>query len=287
MLQGQRRFAAFGLTRSLYALSRLAAGLALVSLGGGALGAVAALPAGAFLALLGGLFFLGPSVWKPGPALSGQLLKDGLRLSAGALVAYAAYMSLLNNDLLWVNRSFSSVLAGSYATAVLLRRVLILLPGAVVVIMYPRVVAKVAQGSLPDRLLFRTAAVITLSIGLLAGLYFAYGEALVDLAFGPGYAAAGPLLGWLGLGMLGYSLSSVWMNFYLATRPAPYVVLLAVVAGLQNVLLARYHASLAQVTAVFSGTGWLLVLGGLLLYLLWLRPGIIRTNVIRNQEAGA
>jgi O-antigen/teichoic acid export membrane protein len=181
-------------------------------------------------------------------------------------------MTLLNNDMLWVNRVFAAEMAGSYATAVVLRRVLAVLPGAAVVVMYPRVVAQVARRELPDGLLGWTAgAVIGITLCLTL-VYFAFGPAVVHLTFGGGYERADPLLGWMGIAMLGYGLTSVWMNLYLATRPTLFVALLVVGVVSQSLLMALRHATLAQVTAVFSAVGWLLALGGFVLYVFWLRP---------------
>jgi O-antigen/teichoic acid export membrane protein len=273
-LQGQRRFIFFGLSRLAYAFTRLAVAVALIGLGWGLSGALAALPAGALLALACGLVFLGREAWAPAPNLPGPLLQKGLSLSGSAFVAYAAYTTLLSIDLIWVNRSFPADVAGGYAVAVLFRRALILLSGAVIVVMYPHAVARVSQGRSPDRLLIKTAAVVLGSILTLTIVFFALGPTLVRLTFGSAYVAAGGLLGWMGLAMLGYSLTSMWMNFYLATRPLPYVLLLALAAVLRIILLGSSHGSLFQVIAAFGLTGWLLALGGLLLYLLWLRPGL-------------
>ncbi|MEW5987522.1 MAG: oligosaccharide flippase family protein [Chloroflexota bacterium] len=274
LLQGQQRFAVYGLTRLIFSFGRFAAAALLIYWGGRALGALAALPIGWTLSIVGSLAFLGLAVWRRGPPLPPGFLAQGLRLSAGAFVSYAAYMGLLNNDLIWVNRAFGSETAGAYATAVLLRRILTLLPGAVIVIMYPRAVARVIRGQAPDRLLVVTAVVITLPTLLITALYALFGRPIVHFTFGGAYEAAVPLLGWMGLAMVGYGLATIWLNFYLATRPAPYAALLAGTALLQVLLLAVYHQSLLQVTAVFAVSGWLLAVGGLLIYLGWLRPSL-------------
>ncbi|MGH2538167.1 MAG: hypothetical protein ACRDHL_12290, partial [Candidatus Promineifilaceae bacterium] len=182
------------------------------------------------------------------------------------------YMTLLGADLVWVNRHFAGAAAGGYAGAVLLRRILSLLPGAAIVVMYPGVVRLVAAGRSPGRLIAATAAWISLPTLLLTLAYALSGRALLRLSFGPEYTAAAPLLGIFGLAMLGYGLASLWLNLFLATRPGPFVACLLAVAGLQLLLYARWHASLFQVAAVFTATGWLLALAGLGLYLLWLRP---------------
>jgi O-antigen/teichoic acid export membrane protein len=274
-LQGQQRFFGFGLMRTAHAVGRLAVGLLTVSLIGGAVGALVAFPIGSLLSLLLGLAFLGRMVWRPAPAMPGWLVREGLRLMGGALVAYVAYMVLLTSDLIWVNRSLGGDLAGSYASAVLLRRVLTLLPGAVIAIMFPRAVVQVARKQVPDRLLAKTAAVVAIPTLIVTALYFAFGSAIVRIALGPGYAAAGPLLGWMGLAMLGYNLGSIWLNFYLASRALPFVLLLGCAAIAQNLALALFHASLLEVTAVFALGGWVLAAGGLLIYWFGLRPRLL------------
>ncbi|NLS77107.1 MAG: oligosaccharide flippase family protein [Chloroflexi bacterium] len=274
ILQGRERFVAFGLTRSAYALGRVAAGVALISLGMGAAGALVSMPIGGALAVLCGLAFLGFAIWKPAPKLAPHRLSQGLRLSLAAFVAFAAYMLLLNNDLIWANRSFTAELAGGYATAVLLRRVVTLLPGAVVVTMYPRAVAQVAQGRLPDRLLALTSAAVAVSGALLALFFWGLGPAMIRLAFGPSYAAAGPLLGGMAAAMVGYTLASIWMNFFLAVKPWPFAALLVITAIVQYGLLAAFHATPGQVMAIFGVCGWVLAAGGAILYLAWLRPAL-------------
>jgi O-antigen/teichoic acid export membrane protein len=297
LLQGSERYVAFGVTRTVYAASRLALALLLIGLlGGGAVAAIAVMPAGALLALLAGLLLITP-LWRDLPSRtpwlrsdtslllrtglpnrspsSAKIISEGWRLSLAALFAYTAYMLLQNMDLVWVNRTLSPDAAGSYATAVVLRRVLAVLPGAVLVILFPRLVARVAQGLLPDRTLLKAALVVGTSTLALTVLYFLAGPVIISLVFGEGYAQAGTLLGWQGLAMVGYGLAAVWLNLFLATRPWPFVALLAAITLLQIVMLSL-AITLAAVTAVFILTGWLAAVGGLLLYLLWLRPALNR-----------
>jgi O-antigen/teichoic acid export membrane protein len=284
MLQGQGRMIPFGLTRTFNAVARFAVAALLIGLGAGVLGAVISLPVGSFLALLGGLGLVGLAVWKPAPAVPATAAVKSLGLTASAFIAYAAYMSLLNNDMIWVNRVFSPETAGSYATAVLLRRVLALMPGAVIVVMYPRAVAKVARLELPDGLIAKTAAVVAASTLALTAVYFAVGPVIVQAAFGAAYSGAGTLMGWMGIAMLGYGFCSIWLNFYLATRPLPFVLLLCIVAAGQHLLLGRYHSTLMQVTGVFLASGWVLALGGLAIYVLVLRPQWIARRNARSSE---
>lgn len=278
MLQGQRRFAWFGGMRLGNAVSRFLFGLLLISgLELGLNGAVGAMPLGGLVSLLMGLFFLGRLIWLRGTAVPQAFRRSGGMLSLLTLAAFAAYMVLLSLDLIWVNRILPADEAALYATAVLLRRALLLLPGAVIVIMFPRAVARVAQGQLPDKLLLQTAAVVTLPTLGLTVLLALFGSQLIGWTLGVAYLAAAPLLGWMGLAMLGVGITVIWLNFYLATRPLPFVLLLLATAATQFMIFQLVQIDLLRVTAVFALGGWLPALGGLLLYLFWLRPSLKKT----------
>lgn len=285
MLQGQQRFVRLGLTHALFAGGRLATALLLVGvLGLGALGGVAAMPAGAFLGLLAGLGLLGVAVWNREQALRSSearaLLREGWHLSLAAFIAYAAYMSLLNVDVIWMNRTVAPAVAGNYASAAVLRRIVAVLPAAVLTVLYPRIALQVAQGLRPDRSLLKAAVAITAATAGLALVYFVRGERLVSLVFGPGYSAAGRLVGWMALGMIGAGLLAVWLNLFLASRPWPFVAAVGLIAGLQLGLLALWGRTPEAVVAIFGLTSWLGALAGGALYFLWLRPSLGRPGAV-------
>jgi O-antigen/teichoic acid export membrane protein len=183
---------------------------------------------------------------------------------------------MMNLDLIWVNRSFPAEVAGAYAAAVLLRRVVALLPGALILVMYPRVVTQVKQGRAPDRLLLGTAGVVVLSGGALAVLYTVGGHWIARFTFGPDYQVVGPWLGGMALSMMGFSLGAIWLNIYLAIEPKWFVLALVFIAALQAGLLSRYPDTLSSVLIVFGITGWTMALVGLLLYLLQIRPQLMQ-----------
>jgi O-antigen/teichoic acid export membrane protein len=249
--------------------------LIIVWLDGGAPAATALFPLAAMLSLVVGLGFLGRGIWQMGEKPSSSLVWKGWRLSLAALLAYGSYMLLLTVDLVWVNRLYADEPAATYATLVVLRRILAVLPGVVLVILFPRVVSRVQAGISPDRLLAKSALVIGGAGGILTAAYFLLAAPIVQYAAGGAYPQAAPLLGRTGLAIMGYSLAAIWLNLFLATRPWPFVAILVVGLIAQLIALRLWSNSLAEVTAVFLVTGWLLVAGGLALYLLWLRPGLI------------
>jgi hypothetical protein len=76
----------------------------------------------------------------------------------------------------------------------------------------------------------------------------------------------------MGLGILGYSLGTIWMNLALATRPGAFVALFVMVAVGQMLGLVFWAGTLPRVVGVFVLSGWGLALGGAILYAAWYRP---------------
>jgi O-antigen/teichoic acid export membrane protein len=254
-LQGKERFLAFGLTRLALSVGRIV--LVLIS-------------------VLCASLLLGRHFWIPGKSTSGNLLVEGWRLSFYALLAYLAYMTLTSLDLLWVNRYLPGETAGAYASLVLMRRIVALLPGVAVTVMFPRVVRALAGGNNPALILAQTAAIILVVSGGLSLLYFIFNDTLIQVIFGTGYLAAAPLLGWMGLAMMGISLSSIWLNYYLAEKPRSFVLLLGIAVGLEWIALRLLPPSIENATLAFGATGWLLTAAGTVLYLFRARRTLTR-----------
>ncbi|HXD08772.1 MAG TPA: hypothetical protein VN653_01815, partial [Anaerolineales bacterium] len=71
---------------------------------------------------------------------------------------------------------------------------------------------------------------------------------------------------WMGVATIGVSLSSIWLNYYLAEKPRNFVILLCVAVGLEYLLLSLFPASLPNAVLAFGITGWTLSFAGLVLY---------------------
>jgi O-antigen/teichoic acid export membrane protein len=279
-LQGSENFIAFGFARLALSLARILAVFMLVQAGLGLTGAVIALPLGWLVSVLCAFLLLGRSFWTRSILASQSLLREGIKLSFYALLAYIAFMSLTSLDLIWVNQNLSGELAGAYAGLVLMRRIVALLPGVAVTVMFPRVVRSLAEGKLPTRILAQTAAIILPVSGTLTVLYFIFSDQLIRIVFGKDYQAAAPLLGWMGIAMIGVSLGSIWLNYYLAEKPRDFVILLGIAVAFEWILLNFSPLSMQGAVLAFGITGWLLSFGGLVLYLFNIRSLPRRTSAV-------
>jgi hypothetical protein len=126
--------------------------------------------------------------------------------------------------------------------------------------------------------LIKTATVVFFVDAAITALYFLIGPFIVRLTFGPEYQATAALIGWMGVAMIGFGLAVIWLNLFLATHPWPFVLLLVATLLGQTILLGTWTVSLEGSTAVIILSSWILVLGGLILYLAWLRPKLNRAN---------
>lgn len=266
-LQGSENFMAFGFARLALSLGRILLLFIFVQSGLGLTGAVIALSFGWLVSVLCAFLLLGRTFWVRSNLSSPQILREGWKLSFYALLAYLAYMTLTILDLIWVNQNLPGELAGAYAGLVLMRRIVALLPGVAVTVMFPRLVRSLAEGKLPTRILARTAAMILAVSGTLSLLYFIFGTQFIRVIFGRDYQAASLLLGWMGVAMIGISLSSVWLNYYLAERPRNFVLLLLAAVMLEWILLSSFAPSMQNAILAFGMTGWLLSFAGLVLYI--------------------
>ena len=279
-LQGRENFMAFGFARLALSLARLLVVFLLIRTGLGLTGAVIALPFGWLVSVLCAFLLLGRAFWTRSNLASQNLLGEGVKLSFYALLAYLAYMTLTSLDLIWVNQNLPGEVAGAYAGLVLMRRIVALLPGVAVTVMFPRVVRSLATGKPPTRILIQTAAIILGVSGTLSILYFIFSDPLIRLIFGREYQVAAPLLGWMGLAMIGVSLSSIWLNYYLAVKPRNFVILLGLAVAFEWTLLNLSVPSMQRAVFAFGVTGWLLSLAGLLLYLFNMRRLPRRTSTV-------
>src|SRR5688572_11647482 len=266
VLQGQERFISFGITRLALSVGRVIIVFVLLKAGLGLTGAVIALPFGWLVSVICTFLLLGSASWKRQRLTDQNLLAEGWKLSAYALLAYFAYMSLTSLDLVWVNRNLSGEEAGAYAGLVLMRRIVALLPGVAVTVMFPRIAKTLAAGDRPHHLLIQTAAIILAASGALTILYFIFAEQLIKIIFSTVYQSAAPLLGWMGIAMIGVSLSSIWLNYYLAEQPRKFVILLTAAVALEWLFLNLLPISMQNAMLAFGATGWLLALSGLILY---------------------
>lgn len=276
LLQGQGRFGALGAITLLYALARLL--WALVGIGlapglcagptGSPFCAALTVPLALLSAVLLGLLLSRRALREPG-RLPWTVARRGWGLSLLTLLMATAFMGLTSLDVVWVNRTMAADVAGAYARALVLRRIVSFVPLVTGVVLLPRVAA---AGPRVGRVIALAVGLALLSGAALTALYAFFGGAIDRLAFGAQAAVPASWLVGMALAMTGYGLVTIWVNVFIATRPLPFTCILGAIAVAQLALYLALGRTPEAVIAILAGTGWAAALAGAGLYCFWLRP---------------
>jgi glycosyltransferase involved in cell wall biosynthesis len=164
-----------------------------------------------------------------------------------ALFINGALMALPSIDPVAVRRFFSEEVAGTYAAAFLLGRIILLSTNAASWVVFSRAV----QHSPRDRRTRRALARGLVLAGGFAGLVtvgYALAPRMAAVALGgSAYQAAAQFVGLVGVEMVVFSFVSVLAYYHVAVRTTRIWVPFVLALGLEAVLLTAYHASPYQV----------------------------------------
>ena len=246
-LQGLMRFRALAAVMAAGVAVRLLAGLALARAGYGIGGAlVATLLAPAVSLVLAQRTLRRRRSDRRDVRWSITLLRGDFRLT---LLGLGSFWILAALDILLARHYLRTQVAGYYASADILARALLFLPGAVSTAAFPRFV-QVARHPREARrwLLVTVGAVMGLSAAGLPLLVMLRTWA-ISLAFGGRFAPAARFVPALAVAMVFLAVANLLVYFHIAAGTRSHVVLFAG-AVLETVLIAIFHASAGQVVGV-------------------------------------
>jgi O-antigen/teichoic acid export membrane protein len=265
MLQGCERFALLALVLVAAAAGKLAAGIALVALGAGVDGAIAAVAVGSLAAVLLALAWVRPAAGRPGRAGRHRTrpLPRGLgREVAAATSGILGLFVLANVDVLLARHHLGATGSGLYAAGAVLAKVAYWAPQFVVLVAFPRMVT----GGDRRRLLARSAACVAASGALLVAAAAAAPHLAAGVAFGRSYLAVGPALPLFAA--LGTCLALVQLVLFsgIADADARLVWLLAAAVGVEVAAVSTVlHRSVTEIVAVALAVAAATLAGGWLL----------------------
>lgn len=157
------------------------------------------------------------------------------------VIGSLAFASLTNLDVVMARYFLDGHLAGIYAAAALVGKLVLLLPAAVVTVLLPKAASRAAAGDTSHHILLRSAgatAVMTAGAALLLALT---PEGLLVWAFGPDFRESTGLLGWFGVTMALAALINVYLSVYIAHRDLWFPLLVTAAAVAQVVLVTLWH----------------------------------------------
>jgi O-antigen/teichoic acid export membrane protein len=251
VLQGMRRFAALSINMMIDTASRVAAGVALIALGFGALGALTAVLVGPALAYGQSLFLLRGLRRSPGRA---TISYRDLGLYAGpAALAVIGVTYMFNIDVILAKHYLAPDAAGIYAAAAVLARVVYFLGLTVTGVMFPEVATLHAR----DQSHFHVVDLSLLLLGgvgaALIGSYVIF-PGLVILPFGSGFAPVIPYLGPFAVALTLLALSNLLVNYFLSVNSLRFVVPLLAACLLETGLIGAFLDGVGRILAMVTLT---------------------------------
>jgi len=253
VLQGEQRFNEYSVALAATGVLRPAFFLALYFYGLRLAGAVVAMA----LAVIAGA---GLALRSCAGSLRGgrsdlAVLWGPLRVLTPTVVGLLAITALTNVDLLFAKGGLSDHEAGVFSADAFAGRVILYLPVAMFAVMLPRVAARRVAGRDPIDILGRTIAVFLPAAVVAVAVLYLIPDFLLRVAFGAEYLDGAPDLWLFGLAASLFSLLNLYLNYDLARGEYRLSYELAVLAGLQVLLLIFIHDSSRSIILVDLALG--------------------------------
>ncbi len=250
VFQGIEDFRAWALSTILESLVKLIAGVALVSLGYGVLGAFVGWAIGSFIALLYTAVILVRRFRRVPDAV---LFVDSRRLvqtMAGISVATILLTMISNVDVLLVKHFVDAQTAGLYGALSLAGRILMFLVAFVPIVILPKASRRALEGLSSVGVLVQAMGVSALLSGVgLLGYYF-FPKFVVTSLAGGAFAAAAPHVFTYGIAMVLLAGINVVVAYKIGIHRFDFIVPLGLCAIGEIVGISLHHRTLDDVIVV-------------------------------------
>lgn len=246
-LQGLQRFGQLGFIIVLGSSLKLFFGIILVSVGFGVSGALGALVISAVFALIAALIPI-RSLFTQG---KNDFDFSGLyKYAFPTMVAVFCFTVPANVDVIIAKHVFTAYEAGLYTAASVLGKIIIFLPGAISIVMFPKVSEMHTQKKDTIGILNRCLFYVGILSGTVAIGYFFFPSLAAKIMFGSEYIGAAPLVRLYGVAMFFFSLTVVLMFYNLAIHSLRYIYVFASFTFLLIGLLSLFHSSMIQMITI-------------------------------------
>jgi len=195
------------------------------------------------------------------------------KYAGGLFLANAFFGVMTQADVMLVKHYFPPQEAGLYASAAIMGKAVMYLPGAIVLALFPMVAANQAAGQSSSGMLIKAVGLTLALSGSGAVVLHFFPDIIMGTLFGARYLPAASLTAIFGIAMLPMALILVLMNYLLAQGRVWFVAFLAMAAFVELTGIHFFRDHLHDILYVIMAAGCMaLVL--MVFYILWQnRPG--------------
>jgi O-antigen/teichoic acid export membrane protein len=260
--QGLQKFLSLGLLGITTVVLKILISLLLINIGMGISGALFGVMISILLVYVVGMIPFARVYQKLQHKSYSKINIKSLTESFPILLATISLTAMTQLDMVLVNWFFNPEEAGLYAAASVLGKAVLYLPGGLVVALFPIVAERHAKGG-KSLSLFLQASIVTLcSCGLIAFIYWLFGEEIIQFLYGESYIGAGKILSWYGFAILPISIVIVAEQFLIAKGKVLFAWLFLGIVPFQFLAIYNWHSELWMILAVMCVFGLILVLIG-------------------------
>ncbi len=209
-----------------------------------------------------------------------QGIGDTVSLVVPIFLANLSFAIITQADMIMVKHFFASQEAGLYSSAAIIGKVVMYLPGAIVIALFPMVASNKAKNEGTLHLLLKAILITMLLSGGGAIVIYLFPDIIISAFFGERYVPATRILGFFAIAMLPGAIIMVVMNYNLAKGKKVFAYLMPVCAVLEIGGIICFHDQLMSVLKVIFYTGLLcVVMLFALLILEYYRPSFLCSKV--------
>lgn len=262
-LQGVQKFSPLAFLNVSYALSKLIVGVGLVGIGAGVAGAISGyIFAPVLLLLIGGGLTRGYFRRRELPAtLPASKMGPIYRYIVPTMLALLSFAILTNIDITLVKHLFSPLEAGYYSVAQMVGKIILFLPAAVALVVFPKAASLKALNSSSIHLFHRGLKLGALLSGTATAVCWIAPETVLVILTGRTEPEIVTLVGPFALAMSFYSLLWLEVFYNLSIGSTRFIKFLLVAAAGQVAAIYLYHPTLRAVLLLLNIFGCLSFLG--------------------------
>jgi len=253
LIQSSQKFKLFSLIIFSSSLTKLAIGFSLMFLGLNVLGGLFGLLGGSVLSL--SLFLISISYFFKNQKMDREV--EGNISNVDLLPVYkyffpvslsmASFTILTNIDLILVKHFFSALDAGYYSLAQMIGKILLFLPSAVTVVLFPKSIQSYVHHAEDYKLLHKSLWIGGLLCGGGSAFCFLFPDFVLKILTAQYNPVSSKLVGLFSLAMTFYALLWIVMNFLLARNNLRFILPLVTFALLETLAIYLYPTSLMGV----------------------------------------
>ena len=258
-LQGLQRFDYLGLAMITNGGLKLAFGIILVETGYRVTGAMSALALGLFFTLFLSFMMLVSVLRKPS-VLSGDIsqmnsgqtgpeinFSEVHRYFYPVVLVYLCFMILTNLDVVLVKHYFEPLDAGHYSISQMVGKIILFLPTAITLVMFPKTSKLHAQTKETLHVLKKSLIYVGVLSGTAALICLSYPGLIIRLMTGRDYAECVPMARIFSVAMFFYALVYVLLFYNLSIHRLQFIYFLVLLTGLQPLAIILFHQTLLQI----------------------------------------